>query len=294
MAEIAQRLRDGSVPLVTGRSHAHARIAVAGRRVFLKVCTDARRLPRMESEYAWLQQLLLAAPDLVPHPIGLAPVPGTSYHAVLATAEESGRSLQALLEAPEADGPILVRRFGQALARLHALPVRGDRITLDGQQWDTWRAFIVESATLCMDDIVAKGGELAASVRARIEAKVAGCDLDVPAAALVVVHGDPTPDNLLLGAAGAVFTDFEVTQIGDRWLDIAVAGLLWLDKRPDAWPHFQEGYGRAPDQCELARIHVYRVLRALRLMRGKVWIYRDRDGFARDRDRLMELLNESA
>lgn len=290
--ELVARLVAGDIPVRQGRSHVHGTFQIAGRTVIIKACTDKRRLPRLVTEHTWLSRLYPLRPYLVPEPLGFRELAGTPYYGALVTSSVEGQSLRKLLDAPDRDRRMLARQYGQALADLHDVRIDAGEVSFDGDRWRTWSDFVAGSVRQYVEDIGRLGGELPAALAAAIDDALTACADDLSPESLVPLHGDPTPDNLIFGSGRRVFVDFEVGQTGDRWLDFAIAGVLWLDDDPELWPETLNGYGRRPAEGDLLRMRVYRMLRLLRLMRGKLWIYRDGTGFAANRDQLARLLHE--
>lgn len=294
-AERAQALMaeagPGSSPLRQGRSHLYGFVTIHGRRVFVKVCRDRRRLVRLANEHRWLRTVWKHDPGLVPEPLGYVES-RSAGEAVLVTAAVDGESRPAIQRSGSPPDEPVVRAFASGLARLHRLPLTASSIQFDGEVWPDWASFVLQSLHRYLQDIESMGGALSATTQARLrsvveqEAPVLGQPQIGP------VHGDPTLANAIIRSDRQVcLVDFEVAQYGDYLLDLSIARLFEFSDQGESWRAFLDEYGLpVDDDAVRRRLWLYRILRQVRLLRGKLWIYQDPAGFAQDLARLEQTL----
>jgi Ser/Thr protein kinase RdoA (MazF antagonist) len=145
--------------------------------------------------------------------------------------------------------PAVHRSGGELLRRLHAAadPVPGDGWLDD--RVDRLERWIAEAAPgLLDDDDVAWARATIAPVR------------DMPAPPLVPCHGDWQPRNWLWDGSRTLAFDFE--RAAPAWWIKDVERMWhreWVD-RPELRDAFFDGYGRAPDERELAAIEALAAL----------------------------------
>ena len=129
-------------------------------------------------------------------------------------------------------------------------------------------------------DIRRLGGNLPAGLEDRAMSAVRSSVPALDLKQMHIVHGDPDPTNVFVESSGLLrFLDLELTHWGDPMMDLATLGIFDFGKRPGEWANFLHGYGRSLTKDERRRVSVCRLLRIVRLMRGKLWMYRDLAAF---------------
>lgn len=139
------------------------------------------------------------------------------------------------------DDPAVYRDAGAVLRRFHAAEPATDGSGWCEQRFARFDQWVARAAPGLLDD-----GDVAWA-RAR-----AGRLLELPAPPLVPCHGDWQPRNWCLHDGRVLAFDFERAERG-WWIDDV--GRMWIRRwagRPDLRDAFFEGYGRAPDEAELA------------------------------------------
>jgi len=297
--EIAQRVRrhlsSSSASLSQGRSHCSGLVEVGGKAFFVKLCKDQRRLPRLQNEHCWLKVVHSLDPEIVPRPIAFEKPGLPGLEAFLVIEPAPGRPLVDCLNQKknslsQAERRTLLISYGRLLARFHALPSRSTAIRFDGEVWSDWKTFVIQGIDRYLQDIRRFGGKLSADDVARIRSIVSETSRSMTLEPLGPIHGDATPWNVLVDPRGFRLIDLEVTHHGDPLMDLSIAGLLWLDRRPSQWEYFLCGYGLELNSTRKRIMDLYRVARLVRLLRGKIWIHNDRRGFAAVQRRLSKFL----
>ena len=278
--------------LTPGRVSRAGVVAISGQEVFLKVLTEPRRLVRWENDYHWLRRIASVDPALVPRVLAFVKPLHPTAVAVLALEPIRGEPLSASWA--QTRGGALRRRYGVLLRRMHGLPLSEHGVVFDGETWPSWPAFVEGSARKYVCDIIRLGGELPPKLKNAAVTAVVSSREHLPEGPLPPVHGDPSLSNVLIDKAGQWrLVDFELAHHGDAMMDLAIARLFDLGADDADWPPFLSGYGTLSGE-EIRRIKVYQIVRLLRLMRGKLWIYRDRNAFETHLPELDALLSDFA
>ncbi len=278
--------------LTPGRTSLAGTVEIHGREVFLKVLTEPRRLVRWENHYLWLRRIASVDPALVPQVLAFVKPLHPKAVAALALEPIRGRPLSALWTQPQ--GEALRRGYGALLRRMHSLPLSEPGVVFDGETWPTWPAFVVGSMEKYVDDIARLGGELPVALKDAAIAAVVSSRDSYPEGPLAPVHGDPSVSNVLIDERGRwLLVDFELSHYGDAMMDLAIARLFDLGTGDADWSPFLSGYGALSGE-EIRRIKLYQIVRLLRLMRGKLWIYRDQRAFETHVTELDALLSDFA
>lgn len=274
-----------------GRSHASGVVEFDRQKYFVKLCLDEKRLPRIANEFEWLQAVFRVDPGIVPRPLAFVKQNVSRVKAFLITENVSGVSL---INRASDNGELpltLLSGYAVLLQRFHELPILSREIRFDGEVWDDWRTFISESASTYLRDIERLGGVLPDGLKENILSIIERHREDLTTGPVGPIHGDPTPANVLLDESGHWrLIDLEVAHNGDPLMDLAIAGLLSLDSIKDAWPAFLQAYGVSWSDGVVRRIGVYKVVRQIRILRGKLWIYKDPQAFIRETEKLCSLV----
>jgi thiamine kinase-like enzyme len=225
----------------------------------------------------------------VPEPLGYTEsVAG--HEGLLVTRAIDGQSLTEATAAGRPHDESAVRAFARSLARLHALPLTSHSIRFDGKVWPDWRSFVVGAVQEYLRDIESMGGSLPAKASAGVYSVVESHERELSSVRIGAVHGDPTFGNGILASRRVFLIDFEVAHFGDSLMDLAITQLLEFSERRDGWQALTDEYGLPLDRAAAGRLRLYQIMRQVRLLRGKIWIHRDMAGFAKDLERLEQLL----
>jgi aminoglycoside phosphotransferase (APT) family kinase protein len=274
-----------------GRNSLSGNVSLGGREVFVKICTNEHRLVRLENEYQWLKRIVSVGASLVPEPYALTKLHALGIVGAVAQERVAGDSLSVMLERNPSDRDALLSSFGGLLRRFHALPLTSQTITFDGESWTSWRERVLGSASNYFSDISKWGGKLPSGLEIKVLDLFNALESILPNETMGPIHGDPTLTNVIVDSDNRwVLVDLELAHYGDPMMDIALARLFCFDPESDDFDLFRDGYGRSLTEQELLRVDLYRILRVIRLMRGKLWIYRDYDAFEKHIEQLIRLV----
>ena len=174
----------------------------------LKVAADWRApVERNLYEARWMRRAGAVLPGAVPRLLGQDQAAGVLVMAFLAP--KAHRLWKACLRDGDAD-PAVARQVGERLVRIHGATARDPAVAVE---FPTDRIFhdirlapyLLATATAHPD----LAERLAALVEATARRK------------LVLVHGDVSPKNILIGANGPLFLDAECAWYGDPAFDLA-------------------------------------------------------------------------
>lgn len=202
-------------PLTGGVASDIARVDLPGRSYCVKFALSKLRVAadwyapihRSRAEYAWLSVADAVVPGSVPRLFGYAD--DLQGFAMEYIAPATARLWKADLLAGQAD-PALAARLGLVLGRIHAHAATPGFDAARFRNGADFHALRVEPYLL----FTARAHP---GVAARLTALAAGLDR----AAVTLVHGDVSPKNILIRAAGPVLLDAECASMGDPAFDLA-------------------------------------------------------------------------